>query len=239
MTPRIEPPAQRRQCAGVDFFMQGRAETQGDLDRAFAVDASVDREPQAARPVWRSSAGLPPGRLEAAERGRNRCINKIKQWLATRYVKAATIHLAGLHLAGLDLAGLDLAAVFICPERRSEEGGLVLRCQGAQDVEIVVLGVSHDHPVPVWALAHVHLGGAETQQSGHLVLGAAIDRADVEVKPVLDGLALGHMDEHEGGWHLAGPDILDGRHPGADLDLALAPVDHPSRPTPSPVSSRW
>jgi hypothetical protein len=103
---------------------------------------------------------------------------------------------------------------------------VVGRCQGAQDIELVALGIGHDHPAPAGALTHVHFGGTEAEQSGHLVVGAAVDRADVEVKPVLHGLALGHLYEHQSGRHLAGPDLLDGRYPGADLDLALCPLDH-------------
>src|SRR5690606_13127647 len=70
-------------------------------------------------------------------------------------------------------------------------------CQGAQDVELVALGVGHDHPAPAGALAHVHGGGAEAGQPGHLVVGAAVDRADVEVEPVLHGLVLAAVDHLE------------------------------------------
>jgi transposase len=53
-----------------------------------------------------SRGGRPPAFDRDAYKQRNsveRCINKLKQWrgLATRYDKAATIHLAGLHLAAI------------------------------------------------------------------------------------------------------------------------------------------
>lgn len=62
-------------------------------------------------------------------------------------------------------------------------------------------------------------GGTQPEESGHLVLGTAVDGADVEVQPVLRAPALGHLGEQHSGRHLSVPDVLDGRRPGADLDL--------------------
>ena len=65
-------------------------------------------------------------------------------------------------------------------------GRQFVRGQRLEDVELVTIGVGHDHPAD-GALADADLPGAERLQPGDL--GALVGWTQIQVEPVLDGLA--------------------------------------------------
>src|SRR5215469_1551358 len=79
--------------------------------------------------------------------------------------------------------------------------------------------------VPLWVvLADVGVSGTQVEQATDLFLLLAVGRVDVEVEPVLDGLALGHMREcqRRGHWAKA---VLAFRHHGrANCDYFVVRV---------------
>jgi hypothetical protein len=60
-----------------------------------------------------------------------------------------------------------------------------------QDAELVALRVGKHNPALLAGLADVGMPGTEAEQAADLVVLLPVDRVDVEVDPVLSGLALG------------------------------------------------
>ena len=67
-------------------------------------------------------------------------------------------------------------------------GRQFVRGQRLEHVELVTIRVGHDHPAHV-ALADADLPGAERLEPGDF--GALVGGAQIQVEPVLDGLAFG------------------------------------------------
>src|SRR5215472_7138733 len=69
------------------------------------------------------------------------------------------------------------------------------RMTSRQDAELVALGVGENDPALVAGLPDVGVPGTQLEQPANLVVLVPVGRVDVEVEPVLDGLALGHTRE--------------------------------------------
>ena len=65
------------------------------------------------------------------------------------------------------------------------------------DVELVALGVGHEHPAALLVVVDVHQGGAEADQPLDLDVDELGADHEVEVHPVLHRLRLGHRLEQE------------------------------------------
>jgi hypothetical protein len=68
--------------------------------------------------------------------------------------------------------------------------------QRLEHVELVAIWVGHDYPADV-ALADADLPGAERLQPGDF--GVLVGGAQIQVEPVLDGLAFGDLEEYQVG----------------------------------------
>ena len=97
-------------------------------------------------------------------------------------------------MAGRDGSGLrsgrNAAAEGIVAGRQLGRG------EGLQHVELVAVGVGHDHPADL-ALADADLAGAERFEAGDF--GGLAGGAQVEVEPVLHGLVFGNSEEQQVG----------------------------------------
>jgi hypothetical protein len=82
------------------------------------------------------------------------------------------------------LRASDAAAEGVVPGRQFVRG------QRLEHVELVTIWVGHDHPADV-ALADTDLPGAECLEPGDF--GTLIGGAQIQVEPVLDGLAFGAL----------------------------------------------
>jgi hypothetical protein len=69
-----------------------------------------------------------------------------------------------------------------------------------KDAELVPLWVGKDDPAHI-ALADVGVSSTEVEQATDLFVLLAVGWVEVEVEPVLDGLALGHVRECQRRWH--------------------------------------
>jgi hypothetical protein len=100
---------------------------------------------------------------------------------------------------------LDLVSSFTITCRDAVAEGVVPgrqfgRGQRLEHVELVTIRVGHDHPAHV-ALADADLPGAERLEPGDF--GALVGGAQIQVEPVLDGLAFGDLEEIRSGAALA------------------------------------
>src|SRR5215471_6145511 len=72
-----------------------------------------------------------------------------------------------------------------------------------QDAELVPLGVGQDDPALLAGLADLGVPGTEAEQATDLFVLLPVGWADVEMEPVLDRLALGHVRKRQHRWHRA------------------------------------
>jgi site-specific DNA recombinase len=71
-----------------------------------------------------------------------------------------------------------------------------------KDIELVALGVGQRHPAELGPVV-VHHRGTERDEPRDLFVLLPVGWVDVDVEPVLDGLALGHVRESQRWWHRA------------------------------------
>jgi hypothetical protein len=95
-----------------------------------------------------------------------------------------------------------------------------------KDAELVALRVSEDDPAHIVALADVSVSSTEVEQSADLFVLLAVGRVDVQVEPVLDGLALGHARERQRRWHRANAFLAFRNQRGANGDNFVVLVLH-------------
>src|SRR5215471_21284094 len=86
-----------------------------------------------------------------------------------------------------------------------------------KDAELVPLWVGKYDPALI-ALADVGVSGTQGKQTTDLFLLLSVGRVDVEVEPVLDGLALGHVRECQRWGHRAKAVLAFRHHGGANCD---------------------
>ena len=82
--------------------------------------------------------------------------------------------------------------------RRPEQagrGGLRSGAAAREDAELIPLRVGQTDPALIAGLADVGVPGTQAEQATDLFVLLPVGRVDVEVDPVLDGLALGHARE--------------------------------------------
>src|SRR5215831_13182536 len=126
----------------------------------------------------------------------------------------------------------------VCPQRDAAAGGLVgagwcCRCAGLRsgaavrkDAELVPLWVGKYDPALIARLADVGVPGTQAKQAADLFVLLPVGWVDVEVEPVLDGLALGHVRECQRRWHGAKAVPAFRHHGGADCDHSVVFVLH-------------
>src|SRR5215470_7013624 len=117
-------------------------------------------------------------------------------------------------------------------------GGLVgagwcCRCAGLRsgaavrkDAELVPLWVGKYDPALIACLADVGVPGTQAKQAADLFALLPVGWVDVEVEPVLDGLALGHVRECQRRWHRAKAVLAFRHHGGANCDNSVVLVLH-------------
>jgi hypothetical protein len=66
-----------------------------------------------------------------------------------------------------------------------------------KDAELVSLWVGKYDPALIASLADVGMSGTKVEQAADLFLLPPVDRADVDVEPVLGGLGLRHLQEDD------------------------------------------
>src|SRR5215471_10540642 len=95
-----------------------------------------------------------------------------------------------------------------------------------QDAELVPLGVGEDDPALLAGLADLGVPGTEAEQATDLFVLLPVGWADVEVEPVLDGLALGHVRKCQRRWHRAQVVLAFRHHGRANRDNSVVFVLH-------------
>src|SRR5215472_14243980 len=107
-------------------------------------------------------------------------------------------------------------------DRKQAWRGVRLRSGAAvgKDAELVALGVGQRHPAELGAVVDEHRGTEPDEPRDLLVLGT-VGWADVEVDPVLNGLALGHVRECQRRWHRATLVLAFGHQRGANRDKSV------------------
>ncbi len=103
--------------------------------------------------------------------------------------------------------------------------GLRSGAAARKDAELVPLWVGKHDPALI-ALADVGVSSTEVEQATDLFVLLPVGWVEVEVEPVLDGLALGHVRECQRRWHWARV-VLAFRHQrGANCDNSVVFVLH-------------
>ena len=98
------------------------------------------------------------------------------------------------------------------------------------DAELVPRRIGQHDPALVACLAHVGVPGAEAEQAADLVVLLPVGGVDVEVKPVLAGLALGHAREGQRRRHRPRADPALRHQRGANSDNPVLFVLHLAEP---------
>ena len=106
------------------------------------------------------------------------------------------------------------------PRRRFRSGATVRK-----DAELVPLWVGKYNPAHI-ALADVGVSSTKVEQATDLFVLLPIGWVDVEVEPVLDGLAFGHVRECQRRWHRAKAVLAFRHHGGTDRDGSVVFVLH-------------
>src|SRR4051812_29563714 len=96
---------------------------------------------------------------------------------------------------------------------------------GSKDAELVPLWVCKYDPALI-VLADVGVSSTDVEQATDLFVLLPVGWVDVEVEPVLDGLALGHARECQRRWHRATMVLAFRHHGGADCDNSVVFLLH-------------
>jgi len=95
-----------------------------------------------------------------------------------------------------------------------------------KNAELVPLWVGKYDPALIACLAHVGVSSTQVQQATDLFVLLPVGWVDVEVEPVLDGLAPGHVRECQRRWHRAKAVLAFRHHRGANCDNSVVFVLH-------------
>src|SRR5215813_15497545 len=95
-----------------------------------------------------------------------------------------------------------------------------------KDAELVPLWVGKYDPALIACLADVGVSSTQVEQATDLFALLPVGWVDVEVEPVLDGLALGHVRECQRRWHRAKVVLAFRHHGGANCDNSVVFVLH-------------
>jgi hypothetical protein len=104
--------------------------------------------------------------------------------------------------------------------------GPAIRAAAGQDAELVALWVGKDNPALLAGLADVGVPGTKAEQAADLFILPRAGRAEVQVEPVLAGLALGHAGECQRRRHGAAMVVAVSHPRGANRDGFVVFVLH-------------